>query len=84
MKRHDVCVIAGLLLCGVVSASGQKAQLTQLGSSIANFLKIGVGARPVAMGEAFTALSDDISTVYWNQGGLGALRGNQVMFDVAN
>ncbi len=33
-------------------------------------LKIGVGARPVAMGEAFTAVSDDINAIYWNPAGV--------------
>lgn len=84
MKRHCLWTLTGLLLCGAVSAPAQKVQLTQLGSSIANFLKIGVGARAVAMGEAFTALSDDASTVYWNPGGLGNLRENQAMFDISN
>jgi hypothetical protein len=34
------------------------------------FLKIGVGAKAVAMGEAFSALADDITAVYWNPAGL--------------
>ncbi len=35
-----------------------------------DFLKIGVGARPLAMGEAYVALADDISAIYWNPAGL--------------
>ncbi|MEW6607253.1 MAG: PorV/PorQ family protein [bacterium] len=37
------------------------------------FLKIGVGARAVAMGEGFSALADDITAVYWNPAGLTQL-----------
>lgn len=37
------------------------------------FLKIGVGARAYGMGEAFTALSDDASAIYWNPAGLAQL-----------
>ena len=36
-----------------------------------SFLRIGVGARPSGMGEAFTAGSDDASSVPWNPAGLG-------------
>lgn len=36
----------------------------------APFLKIGVGAKAAAMGEAFSALADDITAVYWNPAGL--------------
>jgi len=38
------------------------------------FLTRGVGARAVAMGEAFTAVADDASAVLWNPGGLGQIK----------
>ncbi len=41
-------------------------QSDQVGTSMANFLKIGVGPRAIAMGDAFVALSDDASSLYWN------------------
>ena len=34
------------------------------------FLKIGQGARAVAMGDAFTAVADDINAIFWNGSGL--------------
>ena len=34
------------------------------------FLKIGQGARAVGMGDAFTAVSDDINAIFWNASGL--------------
>ena len=40
------------------------------GTTTANFLKIGIGARATAMGEAFTALSNDGTSLYWNPAGL--------------
>ncbi|HRY29674.1 MAG TPA: PorV/PorQ family protein [Elusimicrobiota bacterium] len=43
------------------------------GTTGAQFLKIGAGARPVGMGEAFTALADDVNAVAWNPAGLGKL-----------
>jgi len=36
----------------------------------ASFLKIGTGARASAMGEAFTAVADDSSALFWNPAGL--------------
>jgi hypothetical protein len=35
------------------------------------FVKLGVGVRPVAMGGAFSAMSDDGHAVFWNPSGLG-------------
>src|SRR5471032_349554 len=46
----------------------------QVGTSGAAFLKIGPGARPVGMGEAFTGVADDIHAIYWNPAGLGTLK----------
>jgi hypothetical protein len=34
------------------------------------FLSLGVGARPMGMGGAYAAISDDASAVYWNPAGL--------------
>lgn len=46
-------------------------QIWQPGATGYTFLKLGVGVRPVAMGNAFTALSDDGNAVFWNPAGLG-------------
>jgi hypothetical protein len=50
-------------------------QIWQPGSTGYTFLKLGVGIRPVAMGNAFTALSDDGNAVFWNPSGLGRVGG---------
>lgn len=43
-------------------------------------LKVGVGARAVAMGEAFTATSDDASGIYWNPAGSAWMKKRQAFF----
>jgi len=46
-----------------------------LGSSVeAQFLDMGVGARPMGMGRAFVAVADDASAMYWNAAGISQLR----------
>jgi Type IX secretion system protein PorV len=54
---------------------GQRA-----GISTAEFLKIGVGGRSTAMGEAFVAVANDASALYWNPAGLVQFDQNQLMF----
>jgi hypothetical protein len=44
------------------------------------FLNFGVGARALAMGHAFTGVSDDVDAIYWNPSGLGTFRSSQVTF----
>ncbi len=56
-----------LLLAGSVHAAETAA-----------FLDIGVGARGIGMGGAFTALADDSSAVYWNPAGLARLEKREV------
>jgi hypothetical protein len=51
---------------------------SDVGTSGAVFLKIGPGARPAAMGEAFTGVADDIHSIYYNPAGLTSLRGPEL------
>lgn len=44
----------------------------------ADFLNIGVGARAVGMGEAFSAVADDGTAAYWNPAGLVQLKRKEV------
>jgi hypothetical protein len=58
----------------VPNLGGQRA-----GISAFQFLKIGAGARGVAMGEAFVAVANDASALYWNPAGLSQAAENQVL-----
>lgn len=47
---------------------------SKVGTKVYPFLKNGIGARPLAMGGAFTGLSDDESALYYNPAGISGLR----------
>ncbi|MDD5764619.1 MAG: PorV/PorQ family protein [Candidatus Marinimicrobia bacterium] len=57
---------------------------TKAGSAGLQFLKIGVGAREAAMGEAFTSLSDDVNSVFWNVAGIGFVTRPSATFSHSN
>lgn len=68
-----ILVFAFLLTCfstSLYSAFGKD----DAGTSTANFLKLGAGARSAGMGEAFVGVSDDATAVYWNPGGLSQVK----------
>lgn len=51
----------------------------QAGTSGAQFLKLGAGARAGAMGDSFSAMADDASAAYYNPAGLYQLTGSQIL-----
>lgn len=71
MKKLRICLIGGSLLLLLFASFVYAAEKT--GTTGAQFLKIGVGARPVGMGEAFCAVADDINALYWNPAGLSGI-----------
>ncbi|MCB0299419.1 MAG: hypothetical protein KDE52_05140, partial [Calditrichaeota bacterium] len=48
------------------------------------FLKIGVGAEQIALGDAVTATVHDAAAVFWNPAGLGWLENRQVIAHYSN
>lgn len=55
-----------------------------VGVRAAEFLTIPVGARGIGMGSAYTAVSDDITSIWWNPAGLGFLQNKEAMFNVVD
>ncbi len=43
---------------------------SNVGTTAASFLDIGIGARSLAMGGAFTAVANDATALYWNPAGI--------------
>ncbi len=44
------------------------------------FLTLGVGARPLALGGSYVAIADDSTAAYWNPAGLGKLTRSEATF----
>lgn len=51
---------------------------TGKGKYAGEFLSLGVGARALGMGGAFVALSNDVTSVYWNAAGLSQINYPQI------
>ncbi|MFH1852412.1 MAG: PorV/PorQ family protein [Candidatus Neomarinimicrobiota bacterium] len=56
-------------------------RLTNVGTTSASFLEVGIGARAVGMGGAFVAQASDVSAIYWNPAGLSRLKNYEAMFE---
>ncbi len=75
-----------ILLITIIFTAEAKAQLIpqlgnqRAGTSSLQFLKIGVGGRATAMGEAFVAVANDMTALYWNPAGLLQFKENGVQF----
>ncbi len=69
-KSHKILLF---LLCLIFPPALSFAAGTA-GTSGAAFLELGVGSRALGMGEAFTAETNDLSTIYYNPAGLGSMQ----------
>ncbi len=69
--------VGAILILVFALPSLSNAQLfrstSKVGTTAAQFLKIGVGARAIGMGSAQTAMQGDISSIYWNPGALARI-----------
>ncbi len=73
-KTTALCALLVLLLPW--TALG--APHSEAGTAGLSFLKIGVGARAVGMGEAFVAMAGDATALYWNPAGIADLPGGHI------
>lgn len=79
MKKYIIILLGLSLIFSVVSADHRN-----LASSGAQFLKIGVGSRYQAMGEASVAVVNDAYSMYWNPAGLAGVENSEISFTNVN
>ena len=77
--RKFFAMTMALLLLTATAAYGQQegdnppTDLSKVGTSAANFLKLPVGARALALGGGGVATVKDATALYWNPAGIGSL-----------
>lgn len=68
MKR---IIIGTVCLCWLIlGVNTSSFALSKVGTAGMKFLKIGMGARATGMADSYTAIADDINSVFWNPAGL--------------
>ncbi len=92
MRRYGFILIVLALMLAATSARAQddgggapggspdRGTITKVGTTAAQFLKLGVGARAIALGGSFVAEASDLSALYWNPAGLAGLSGSALQF----
>ncbi|HOZ02020.1 MAG TPA: PorV/PorQ family protein [Candidatus Syntrophosphaera sp.] len=76
MKTRYILQI--LILGAVLLALALPVYADDLNNSVAAFMRMGVGSRIIAMGEAGSTVSNDIVSGYWNPSGLTYLKDIEV------
>ncbi len=86
MKTTFIVMLGVMMSLATDESTAQLLRSTsKVGTTAAQFLKIGVGARALGMGSAQVATSRDISAIYWNVGALSRIEQNsEVTFTHAN
>ena len=70
------------LICSVAQAQLENDQdISKVGTTAAQFLKISSGGRGLAMGSANVAITNNLSSSFWNPAGLAHMKGIQVYFE---
>lgn len=72
VTNKKIAAVVGMALLGLVST------IQAAGTSSAQFLKMGAGARAAGMGDAFCSVSDDANATYWNPAGLAQVESSEL------
>ena len=67
-------------IAGMLCVPDADAEFKKLGLAGFSYLKITQAARPAAMGDAYTAVADDINALYTNPAGLTGIQGRAFSF----
>lgn len=77
----NLILIVSLL---AVFSTNSFAQFNKAGRTSMQFLKIGIGARQVAVGEANIASVQDINSIFWNPAGITGISDAEASFTYTN
>jgi hypothetical protein len=69
ITARNLALMAALLSGAPVAAAAQEEDNTAYGTTAAEFLLFGAGARGTALGGAFAAIATDVSSLYYNPAG---------------
>ncbi len=78
--KKIIYIIICLMIAYALGFDQGVAQIDNVGTSVANFLKIGIGARAQGMGSAYVAQADEVTALYWNPAGITHILGRQAGF----
>jgi hypothetical protein len=82
--KHLFITLITIIFMVDLSFSQVTQSTTKVGTTSAQFLKIGAGAKPLSMGGAFSAYTGDINSIYWNPAGISRIYGGEATFNHAN
>ncbi|MFH1379776.1 MAG: PorV/PorQ family protein [bacterium] len=79
IKQGIVWLVVPVLICmrGVMPGHAN-FKMADAGTTTAQFLKLGVGARAIGMGEAYSSVANDPTAIYWNPAGLASISEHSV------
>jgi opacity protein-like surface antigen len=75
IEKFSAWLMMAVLLCTVTAEAQLARQTTKVGTTVAPFLKIGAGAKSIAMGGGAVAVPGDVYAMYWNPGALTTVPG---------
>lgn len=84
MKKKSLIFILVVSLWGNLAIGQGPRSVSKRGTTAAPFLSIAQGARALALGGAFVAIANDVSSMYWNPAGVAELKGFHFMVDHTN
>jgi len=77
--KYSILVAVAAILILTIPASGE-TDFSKVGTAGAQFLKIGLGARYIGLGEASAAVVDDGYSMYWNPAGMSKVDRTEFAF----
>ncbi|OGR97968.1 MAG: hypothetical protein A2902_00020 [Elusimicrobia bacterium RIFCSPLOWO2_01_FULL_64_13] len=78
LAKLAACLAIGQVLMPAFTSSLSAGSRDNLATSGAQFLKLGVNARAIAMGEAYSSVADGSDGLYWNPASLARVEGKSL------